>query len=130
TGRCLEDADCGDNGVCTQGLPGSTSMCNRKCASDGERRRDGYRCRMTMGGGGLQCQPGVKPLPDQTTGRACSGDSDCGGNAMSCATSSGGFNPTQYPGGYCTQQCVDSSDCGAGGVCTSTFAFLGMGTCY
>jgi hypothetical protein len=130
TGRCLEDADCGDNGQCTPGLAGATGSCYRKCTSDADCGRDGYRCRANVTGSNL-CQPGVKPLPSQTSGKACSADSDCGGNAMSCATSSGaGRNAAPYPGGYCTQACVDSSDCGSGGACTGTFAAFGMGTCY
>jgi hypothetical protein len=130
TGRCLQDSDCGDNGVCTPGAAGGTGSCYRKCTKDSDCGRDGYRCRASGTDSGSLCEPGVKPLPDQTSGKACAADADCGGNAMSCVTTTSGRNPTTYPGGYCTQTCVDNSDCGAGGVCTGPYAAFGMGSCY
>jgi hypothetical protein len=39
-----------------------------------------------------------------------------------------GTATTPAPGGYCSQQCAEQSDCGAGGVCTG--GLLGGGYCF
>ncbi|HEX4353109.1 MAG TPA: hypothetical protein VHZ95_09350, partial [Polyangiales bacterium] len=124
TGRCLQDSDCGDVGSCTPGFAGMVGTCYRKCSSDTDCDRDGYRCRMTSNSV-MQCVPGPKPLADGTVGNACTADADCGGAAMSCSTG------TRYPGGYCTQRCGDASDCGSGGTCTGAIGGGALtGTCY
>jgi hypothetical protein len=75
--------------------------------------------------------PGADPLRDGVVGSACGGDADCGGAAMSCATSLG-TGRSNAPGGYCTQRCVDTSDCGSGGTCVGGLGGTGTasGTCY
>jgi hypothetical protein len=140
TGRCLEDADCGVAGVCSPALLGGAGTCYRKCEDDSDCDREGYRCRTPAGANLMpnqsapkQCAPGVKPLSDGIVGRACSADGECGGAAMSCRTQlAGAFGgrATPLPGGYCTQGCVDASDCGAGGVCTGALGGFVNGTCY
>jgi hypothetical protein len=130
SGRCLGDADCGSKGSCTPGLVGGAGTCYLKCESDADCDRDGYRCRST-GGGRQQCVPGAAPLPDDVVGSACTADDQCGGAAMSCGTRLGRYTA---PGGYCTQRCVSSSDCGMGGVCVGGVGGIGgataTGTCY
>ncbi len=120
TGRCLEDAECGADGVCTAGALGGVGTCYLGCASDADCDRDGYRCRAAQGTGIMRCVPGAAPLPDNTAGKACAGDADCGGGAMTCATMLG---QRAAPGGYCSTSCVNNADCGAGGVCSGQ-------TCY
>jgi hypothetical protein len=135
TGSCLSDADCGADGSCTPGFLGAAGTCYLKCANDGDCTREGYRCRTN--GDRMQCVPGAAPLPDNTTGKACASDADCGGAAMSCAMRLGQRQYTA-PGGYCTQRCVNSTDCGAGGVCVGGSSGSGLpfgttaatGTCY
>lgn len=127
---CLEDADCGADGVCTPPMTGGAGSCSRRCETDGD-CREGYRCRATSGQ--LQCVPGAAPLPDNVVGLDCKADSDCGGAAMSCASRLGNANTVA---GYCTQACIETNDCGAGGVCVGALsgelaALLGtMGNCY
>jgi hypothetical protein len=131
---CLEDADCGAKGVCTPPTASGAGSCSLRCEVDSNCRED-YRCRSVSGQ--MQCVPGAPPLPDNTVGRACEADADCGGNAMSCASRLGNANASA---GYCTQPCVDTSDCGAGGACVSSLpaelpaelaGLLGMtSTCY
>jgi hypothetical protein len=127
SGRCLESAECGAGGVCQPALGGgAVGTCYLACAEDSDCGREGYRCRMI--GSAMQCVPGPDPLPDNVTGKACSGDADCGGNAMTCATRLG-LNAA--PGGYCTQRCANSSDCGAGAACIGSFGGSTLiGTCY
>jgi hypothetical protein len=119
SGRCLEDAQCGAGAFCGHGLPGPlTGNCQRSCKSDADCARDGYRCR------GVACVPAADPLPDGKVGKACKDDADCGDRRGSCAAAlpaDGIYSTTRErwpaPGGYCTSTCLDSSDCGAGGVC-------------
>jgi hypothetical protein len=157
SGRCLADADCGERALCDLGAAGALGLggatagtCYRSCAQDADCARDGYRCRSGLGGTAKRCIPGAKPLADATAGKACAADADCGGAAMSCITqmqvfnaqaiSGGMVNTSQltvqvpYPGGYCSQRCVDNVDCGAGGVCVGGLGAFGgavaVGTCY
>lgn len=129
TGSCLADSDCGAKGSCTPGLVGGAGTCYLSCGSDADCKRDGYRCRAN--GDRMQCVPGAAPLQDGVVGTACTGDAECGGAAMSCGTRLGRY---AAPGGYCTQRCVNSSDCGAGGVCVGGagggFGGGANGTCY
>lgn len=125
TGRCLQDADCGANGSCMAGLAGGAGTCFLRCSGDSDCERENYRCRSS--GGSMLCVPGAAPLPDDVVGRACGGDADCGNAAMSCSTRLGRY---AAPGGYCTQRCVNASDCGAGGVCVGGRTGTASGTCY
>jgi hypothetical protein len=111
SGACLEDADCGAQGICTPPATGGAGSCSLRCEADSD-CREGYRCRSVSNQ--LQCAPGAKPLPDDVVGQACESDNDCGGNAMSCASLLGNVATVA---GYCSQPCVDASDCGAGGAC-------------
>lgn len=131
TGACLQDTDCGSNGSCTvPAAGGGAGTCYRNCGSDAD-CRDGYRCRANSGL--KQCLPGAAPLPDHTAGTACTTDAECGGAVVSCASSLGGMTA---PGGYCSQSCLDDSDCGAGGSCAGGFvgslaSLVGaIGSCY
>ena len=157
TGRCLKDADCGERAFCDLGAAGALGFgnlaagtCYRRCEGDSDCGRDGYRCRSGAGGTSKRCIPGSKPLADGTVGKACGSDAECGGAAMSCITQMQVLNPgafngmmvnpgaltTQlgYPGGYCSQRCVENVDCGAGGTCVGGLGGLGgafaLGTCY
>jgi len=157
TGRCLTDADCGERALCDPGAAGALGLgsvnagtCYRSCAQDGDCGRDGYRCRSGAGGAARRCIPGSKPLPDGTVGKACAADGECGGAAMSCVTQMQVFNASAfngmmvnaaqltsqlgYPGGYCSQRCVEDIDCGAGGSCVGGLGAFGgayaTGTCF
>jgi hypothetical protein len=127
---CLSDADCGAEGVCTPPAAGGAGSCSLRCGTDGDCRA-GYRCRTNNGQ--LQCVPGAAPLADGVVGAACKADADCGGAAMSCAARLGNLDSV---GGYCTQTCVDASDCGEGGACVGALtgalaSLLGTsGSCY
>ncbi len=129
SGRCLDATHCGEGGVCQRfPIVSGPGTCYLGCASDDDCDRDGYRCR-DLGTGMRGCSPAADPLPNDTVGDACSADADCGGNAGSCATElpgsgiAGVLNPVAAPGGYCSQACMEASDCGEGGVCVT-------GTCY
>jgi hypothetical protein len=127
SGRCLQDADCGATGSCTAGLAGGAGSCFLRCASDSDCKREGYRCRVSAAMV-MQCVPGAARLPDDVVGRSCSADPDCGNAAMSCGMRLGRY---AAPGGYCTQRCVNASDCGRGGVCVgSRGGSTPSGTCY
>ena len=111
TGACLQDSECGKNGVCAPSAGAGAGSCSLRCEQDDD-CREGYRCRSISGQ--LQCSPGAAPLPDNVVGNACEDDAACGGAAMACASNLG---QSAAVGGYCTQTCVDATDCGAGGVC-------------
>jgi hypothetical protein len=123
SGACLQDSECGSEGVCTPPAAGGAGTCSLRCAADGD-CREGYRCRSSSSGQ-LQCVPGAAPLPDGVVGNACRADKDCGGAAMSCAARLGNADTI---GGYCSQTCVDASDCGTGGACVGglTGALAGL----
>ena len=135
TGACLEDSECGAGGICAlTPIEGIAGGCFQSCSSDADCTRDGYRCR-EVGSGMHGCDAFPDPLPDDTVGKACSADDDCGGEPGTCASalpvagfggSIGQTNPA--PGGYCTQRCADEIDCGAGAVCVTSA--LGTGRCY
>jgi hypothetical protein len=132
SGDCLEDAHCGKGGVCLLPAFGmGAGTCYQSCANDADCTRDGYRCRM-VGNDVRGCNPAADPLPDGTAGKPCTGDADCGGGMNTCATELPGegfaafFQRWPAEGGYCTQSCMEDSDCGAGGVCLG----FGAGTCF
>jgi Cys-rich repeat protein len=133
SGRCIEDAHCGEGGVCLPSLLGGAGSCYQACAEDSECTRDGYRCRL-LGEQIRGCNPAQDPLPDGTAGDACTSDADCGGAAGTCRSTlpqpgiTGLLGETlDAPGGYCSQACAEDSDCGEGGVCTGV---LGSGYCF
>jgi hypothetical protein len=134
SGACLEDAHCGNGGVCVASILGGAGSCYESCATDGDCVRDGYRCR-PLGQDIRGCNPASDPLPDGLVGDACADDAACGGNEGSCANGLpqsglqgvlGGQDLA--PGGYCSQGCVEDIDCGAGGVCVG--GGLGVGVCF
>jgi hypothetical protein len=146
SGRCLSDKNCGAGGVCLPPTTGTgAGACYAACASDTECTREGYRCR-NLGNNVRGCSPAAKPLPDNVVGKACSGDDVCGGTTGTCAMSlppagggagafgGGGATTDTAPGGYCSNQCAEDADCGAGGVCVGA-AMAGLtpavpGTCF
>ncbi len=73
----------------------------------------GQTCNKTVGA----CQ-----TPDsgvQTdVGKACSADTDCGGNGLTCRKTTVALNGV-YQGGYCTKACTTSSPCPMGSSCVS-----------
>lgn len=127
TGRCVEDSQCGDRGLCAPGFLGAAGSCYLRCETDADCGRDGYRCRMSSGANA--CLPGPKPLPDGVVGNPCVGDADCGGAPNTCAQT---LLSVDAPGGYCSQSCAFDADCGAGGTCISgvNSINLALGTCY
>jgi hypothetical protein len=147
SGRCLSDKNCGAGGVCLPPATGTgAGTCYASCSSDAECTREGYRCR-GLGNNVRGCGPAAKPLPDNVVGQACSSDTACGGNMGSCVTSlpaagggggaafgGGGATSDPAPGGYCSNQCAEDADCGAGGVCVGAsmggFGGTQVGTCF
>jgi Cys-rich repeat protein len=134
SGRCIEDADCGAGGVCLPPLLGGAGSCYQACTDDAQCTRDGYRCRV-LRGETRGCNPAPDPLPDNTTGDACTSDAECGGVVGACQTElpatglAGVLGQTvPAPGGYCSQECAEDSDCGAGGLCTG--GVLGNAYCF
>ena len=131
SGACLEDSHCGSGGRCVPSpLPGAAGSCYSVCDEDADCERDGYRCR-TLAQGLTGCDAAADPLPDGVAGMACASDAECGGGAGSCADTlpaGGGFGQgLPAPGGYCSADCSEPSDCGQGGVCVQTFF---SGRCY
>lgn len=127
TGRCREDAHCGERGYCAPGFRGSVGSCLLRCERDADCNRAGYRCRVAGAIG--RCMPGPEPLPEGVIGDACSGDDACGGAPSSCASSLLGV---PAPAGYCSQSCSVDADCSSGGACVSGLgtAPLSIGTCF
>jgi hypothetical protein len=131
TARCFEDSECGSGGACLL-LEGSSEAgnCYDACSSDEDCTREGYRCR-NLGPDLDACYPAPTSLPDNTAGRACSRDADCGGARDSCADdlpfgSWFGYEIVAAPGGYCTQTCSRDSECGQGAQCISRGVEGGM----
>jgi hypothetical protein len=127
TGRCREDAHCGEHGYCSPGFRGAIGSCLLRCESDADCGRAGYRCRVANEIG--RCMPGPEPLPEGVIGDACSSDEECGGAPMSCASNLAGVSA---PGGYCSARCSVDADCSSGGACVSGLgtAPLSIGTCF
>lgn len=134
TRRCLQDSECGDDGMCIYGLGPvgeAENICVKKCDATNA-CRDGYVCLNF----GTNVDPAAAcwiddtasdepyatldagaPAADGLTGSACTDNVDCqppeGG---ACFTADRGF-----PGGACTADCslaLVNSFCGDGGVCT------------
>jgi hypothetical protein len=131
SGDCLEDAQCGAGGAClTLAGSGDAGRCYAHCESDADCSRRGYRC-WPIADGFHACYPVPAALPDNTTGKPCAGDPDCGGGADTCASMLpfGSFPANELvpaPGGYCTQECSLDSECGAGAQCINRGAQGGM----
>jgi hypothetical protein len=120
SGACLMDSHCGVGGVCWR-AGGAAGRCYDACAADPDCTREGYRCRDitdTIKG----CLPAADPLPDNTAGKLCAADADCGGAMGSCAAMlpAVGGGEVAAPGGYCTVSCEIDTDCGLEGLCVAT----------
>lgn len=149
--NCKLNADCGAGGVCiganatggfgfgnTGGANQSASgQCFQRCDSSSQ-CRDGYRCLDSTSGramesgnaepaanasGSCQVAPETDKLEPGVVGNACTSEADCAGGW--CMANS---QLTQFPGGYCTGDCLANSDCGEGAECSQGFG--GPGTCY
>lgn len=119
SGRCTEDAHCGEGGVCVRGAYGSAGICRERCevSSDCQNRAAGWGCAQGI------CERRPPPLPDGVVGKACGPESeanDCGPGT--CRTF--GFSGERYPGGYCVARCREDADCGAEGVCINRLTCL------
>ena len=138
TGRCYSDAECGGGGIC---LWPKTSLdpgyCLKRCTADKDCGREGYGC-WTLGDGERLvqgCYPKAKALPDRTAGKACTGDSECGGTAGSCVSMLPfdlvSNDTIKAPGNYCSQRCALDAECGAGGQCINygTHGGICLATC-
>lgn len=146
---CRLDADCGAGGVCIGatagfgfGNPGgssqsATGQCLKRCDSSSQ-CRDGYRCLDSSNGRAMEsgnaesapnatgsCQVAAETdkLEPGVVGNECTSEADCGGGW--CMANS---QLTQFPGGYCTGDCLANSDCGEGAECSQGLG--GPGTCY
>lgn len=149
--NCKLNADCGAGGVCiganaTGGFgfgntgganQAASGQCLKRCDSSSQ-CRDGYRCLDSNNGramesgnaepatnatGSCQVAPETDTLEPGVVGKECMGEADCGGGW--CMANS---QLTQFPGGYCTGNCLANSDCGEGAECSQGFG--GPGTCY
>ena len=111
--------DCGGSAVCLETSVGG--LCVVECAAASE-CRDFYECcaveasaACLPAGLANEClPPDEEPPPpggDGELGDGCESDDDCGaGDEPACFT--------QVPGGYCTSDCEDDSQCD-GGVCAN-----------
>lgn len=130
TGRCHEDAECGEGGRCIAAAGSAEAgSCYASCATDADCDRRGYRCTSMAGAG--TCFPAPDPLPDNTAGKACEDDAACGGGEATCAKeipfgTLSAYELVPAPGGYCTQRCSRDSECGAGAQCISSGPRGGM----
>ena len=135
TGRCFEDAECGEGGVCiATAASAEAGYCYASCDADSDCDRRGYRC-LQMAGSGA-CFPAPESLPDGMAGKPCSDDAACGGGKDTCAKelpfgSFAAYEVVPAPGGYCTQTCSRDFECGSGAQCISRGTRGGMclGTC-
>ena len=116
---CNTEDQCGAGGRCIAlGLQSTDKRCLASCTEQAE-CRDGFICSGGLAGTGIalsaSCRPKrqVKHLADDSAGRACSADNECGGGACASTNLLGGA----YPGNYCTGRCYADSECGRGGVC-------------
>ena len=148
---CNLNADCGTGGVCiganaTGGLgfgnagganQSASGQCLKRCDSSSQ-CRDEYRCLDSSSGramesgnaqaaanatGSCQVAPETNTVAPGVVGIACTAEADCSGGW--CMANSA---LTQFPGGYCTGNCLADSDCGEGAECAAGFG--GPGTCY
>jgi hypothetical protein len=81
------------------------------------------------GGGAVEKEPATS-LTDNTAGKACESEQDCGtGTCKQELTTAGFLGPSSEPapGGYCSFSCNVSADCGKGGVCIGANASAGLG---
>jgi hypothetical protein len=119
SGSCYSDGDCGAEGVCQPGILGRVGSCYLRCDVERGCPREGYRCRVVADV--ARCIAAPEPLADNIAGAACTSDADCGGVAMSCTSMIGAY---PAPGGYCSESCAVSEDCGAGGVCINGISIV------
>jgi hypothetical protein len=125
TGRCYEDDQCGEGGVCWWALGSlDPGYCLERCAQHADCERDGYRC-WELGDGARTfhaCYPGSQPI--LTTGDPCSDDATCGEAPARCASELpfGGLATNEVTAaaeGYCTQGCSLDEECGSGSTCVN-----------
>jgi hypothetical protein len=134
TGRCYDDAQCGQGGVCLWTHHSSDpGYCLQRCAADADCTREDYGCwELADSVRTLHaCYPLLPALPDGRAGQACSQDADCGGRHARCAKQlpydglvTNDLRPA--PGGYCTQPCALDRECGAGAQCVNSGSTGGM----
>lgn len=152
TFACSLNVDCGAGGVCI-GTKGATltgtlatnpdlngkGQCLAACDVSSQCRQ-GYHCVDLFGqslsgeasgevgkmaAGSCQVAPATDHLTASVAGAACSADDECAGGR--CITQDG--FASSYPGGYCSGQCLEQSDCGDHGQCVQDLG-RGVGTCY
>lgn len=123
---CLDTLDCAPGYECiAQGsgaalcAPAPESQCDDFADNDADSWTDceDADCQAA-------CTPGAGP-----TGAPCSATTDCSadGSDPICF----GEADLGYPGGYCSQFCTRSSECGNGAVCFDYYAFPSFaGTCF
>ena len=93
----------------------------------------------SAGRAGIEASLQAKILVDQTAGKACDSDKDCGNGSCKQALPafpSLSLDARSAPGGFCSFACGLNIDCGKGGICigagTNAFAFNdteGKGLC-
>lgn len=143
---CTMNTDCGEGGVCSGafpslgGGPATPGSCFKGCNS-AEECREGYRCvnglgmaasgnpmdpiATLLGPNACQPLPSTTQLSDGLSGKTCESDEDCGKGR--CLKAEGMMT---YPNGYCSGNCLQDTDCGAGGSCTLPALGGGAGSCY
>jgi hypothetical protein len=124
TGRCWEDTECGEGGACLVFTgTAEAGWCFDHCESDTDCGRRGYRCAQ-LKPDFKACFPAPDALPDNTAGKPCTSDAECGGAKDTCVTelpfdTFSTYNNIAAPGGYCTLKCSLDGECGAGAQCIS-----------
>ena len=123
TGRCYEDAQCGQGASCAW-PHGSVDAgyCLQTCTTHADCTRAGYRCWEIGDGARIlhACYPGAVPI--STTGHACKQDTECGPAPARCAAELpyAGLVTNELvtaPAGYCTQRCALDEECGSNAQC-------------
>ena len=137
TNVCDSDVDCGSGGACVGALAGILQgQCFAACAQDSDCREQ-YLCVAGLMILGVTAPSTCLPVPatdqldDEVAGAVCETGADCGdGTCLTMRVGAFGQPGATLPGGYCTGDCLQDSECGGGGVCLSSGAQGVAGSCY
>ena len=126
TAPCTTNEQCGAGGACLDDLADldlADMQCFATCATTAD-CRDGYTCSAgfsLMGATLSTCRPApdTDQLDDGVVGDECADAEDCPGGTCLTMTPGllAGVGSIPLPGGYCSGNCTEAANCGAGGTC-------------